>query len=187
MNHFYAIIILFLIVISVPSVFAGNTFNVDVKLSKGSSSPIKTSSEDHSVWYELIDNNQLGVSNSSLVCPSNDCKMTAYADRMIFISSDNYMSLAGKFNLEDDKSNGHFTPKKKNLVEQMDFEFTCNYQDIQENLTKKTTKYICSDPQDGYIRRLFNDTTYPYTFTASFELPSRHLLINATEDTVLSR
>jgi hypothetical protein len=28
---------------------------------------------------------------------------------------------------------------------------------------------------------MFNDTTYPYTFTATFELPSRHLVLNATE------
>lgn len=178
---------MFFVIINIPNVFAGDTFNVDVNLSKGTPSPLKTSSEDHSVWYELINNDQLDVSNSSNVCPSNDCKMTAYADRMIFISSDNYMSLAGKFNLEDDKSNGQYTPKKKNLIEQMDFEFTCNYQDIQENLTKKTTKYICSEPQDGYIKRLFNETTYPYTFTAFFELPSRHLVINATEDTGFPR
>jgi len=63
----------------------------------------------------------------------------------------------------------------------MYFDFTCSYQDIQEDLAKKTTKYICSEPQDGSIRRNFNDTTYPYTFTATFELPSRHLVLNATE------
>lgn len=183
MKYYYHFVFLFLIIINIPNVFAGDSFNVDVNLSKGEPSPIKTSSEDNSVWYELIDNNQLDVSNSSLVCPSNECKMTGYADRMIFISSDNYMALAGKFNLEDDKSNGQYTPKKKDLVEQMNFDFTCNYQDIQENLTKKTTKYICSEPQDGSITRLFNDTRYPYTFTATFELPSRHLVINATEET----
>jgi hypothetical protein len=164
-----------------PSVFAGNTFNIDVNLSKGKPSPIKTSSEDNSVWYELVDNNQLDISNSSIVCPSNQCKMTGYADRMIFISGDDYMALAGNFNLVDDQSNGHFNPKKQKLIEQMDFEFNCRYQDIQENSAKKTTKYICSDPQDGSIRRTFNDTMYPYRFTATFELPSRHLVINATE------
>jgi hypothetical protein len=63
----------------------------------------------------------------------------------------------------------------------MDFDFTCKYQDIQEDVAKKTTKYVCSEPQDGSIRRMFNDTTYLYTFTATFELPSRHLILNATE------
>jgi len=160
---------------------SGVTFNIDVNLSKGKPSPIITSSEDHSVWYELVDNNQLDVSSSSIVCPSNECKMTSYADRMIFISSDDYMALAGKFNLVDDNTNGQFNPKKQKLIEQMDFDFTCKYQDIQEDAAKKTTKYICSEPQDGSIRRMFNDTTYPYTFTATFELPSRHLVLNATE------
>jgi hypothetical protein len=31
------------------------------------------------------------------------------------------------------------------------------------------------------IRRKLNDTTYPYKFTAIFELPSRHFVMNATE------
>jgi hypothetical protein len=93
---------------------SGDTFKIDVNLSKGRPSPIITSSEDHAVWYELADNNQLDVSNSSVVCPSNECKMTSYADRMIFISSDDYMALAGKFNLVDDNSNGQFNPKNKN-------------------------------------------------------------------------
>jgi hypothetical protein len=73
--------IVFLLTLSLEGIFAGdsfNSFNVDVNLSKGERSPIKTSSEDNSVWYELIDNNQLDVSNSSAVCPSNECKMTGY-------------------------------------------------------------------------------------------------------------
>jgi hypothetical protein len=61
------------------------------------------------------------------------------------------------------------------------FDFKSNYQDIKEDHEKKTTKYICSEPQNGSIRRNFNDTTYPYTFTATFKLPSRHLVLNATE------
>lgn len=161
---------------------AKDSFNIDVNLSKGKPSPIKTSSEDRSVWYELVDNNQLDVSNSSIVCPSNECKMTSYADRMIFISGDDYMALAGNFNLVDDKSNGHLTPKKQKLIEQMNFDFQCKFQDIKEDTAKKTSKYICSDPQEGSIRRNFNDTTYPYKFTATFELPSRHLILNATEE-----
>jgi len=63
----------------------------------------------------------------------------------------------------------------------MNFNFNCRYQDIKEDSAEKTTKYICSEPQDGSIRRTFNQTSYPYKFTATFELPSRHLVINATE------
>ena len=168
----------------VSSAFAGDGFSIDVNLSEGKPSPIIFENESKdSVWYELPDeeNYQLDVSNSSIVCPSNQCRTASYTDKMIFISSDNYMALAGGFNLVDDQTNGHFTPKKQKLIEQMYFDFTCNYQDIQEDLAKETTKYICSEPQDGSIRRTFNDTTYPYTFTATFELPSRHLVLNTTE------
>jgi hypothetical protein len=164
---------------------SGDTFNINVILLKGKPSPItfEDDSEDESVWYELPDKGdyQFDVSNSSIVCPSNQCKIMSYADKMLFITMDNGMALAGNFKLIDDKSNGHLNPKKQQLIEQMNFDFNCNYQDIQEDLAKKTTKYICSDPQDGSIRRNFNDTTYPYTFTATFELPSRHLVLNATE------
>jgi hypothetical protein len=97
--------------------------------------------------------------------------------------NDNSMSLYGDFNLVDEQSNGHFSPKKQNLVEKMDISFGCDYTDIQEDPVKKTTKYICSEQQNIYplIGRSFNDTVYPYRFTATFELPSRHLVINATE------
>ena len=98
----------------------------------------------NSEWYDLPEkgNYQFDVSNSSLVCPSNQCKITSYADKMIFITGDNYMALAGNFNLVDDKSNEHLTPKKQKLIEQMNFDFQCNFQDIKEDLAKKTTKYI---------------------------------------------
>jgi hypothetical protein len=31
------------------------------------------------------------------------------------------------------------------------------------------------------MKRYFNDTIYPHRFTATFELPSMHLVLNATE------
>ena len=191
MNHFilFALAIFGLLLSSCfSSVFGIGTekdsINIDLNLSKGIQSPIKFENDsDDSVWYELPDkgNYHFDVSNSSIVCPSTQCKITSYADKMLFITDDTGMALAGGFNLVDYKSNGHLTPKKQKLIEQMNFDFICTYQDIQEDLAKKTTKYICSDPQDGSIRRNFNDTTYPYTFTATFELPSRHLVLNATE------
>ncbi len=61
--------------------------------------------------------------------------------------------------------------------------FGCNYQDIQEDPVKKTTKYICPEPKNvyAYMKRYFNDTLYPYKFSATYELPSRRLVLNATE------
>jgi hypothetical protein len=130
-----------------PIVFAivtvNDTFDIDLILSKGKPSPIQfAGGSDDSVWYELPDNAnyQFDVSDSSIVCPSNQCKITSYADKMLFITMDNGMALAGKFNLVDDKSNGPLTPKKQKLIEQMYFDFKCNYQDIQEGYPRGSCK-----------------------------------------------
>jgi hypothetical protein len=162
--------------ISVPSAFAGDTFNIDVNLSKSDS---MFKSDDDDKWYQFPDDYQLDFSNSSLVCPSNQCKTTL--DVHSFLVGDSAMSMVANLQLVDDGTNGHLTPKKQKLIEKMQFSFSCKYQDIQEDLMKKTTKYICSEPDDATISRNYNDTTYPYKFTATFELPSRHLVINANE------
>jgi hypothetical protein len=93
------------------------------------------------------------------------------------------MAMNGDFNLVDDKSNGQLGPKKQKLIEQMDISFTCSLSDIQEDTKNKTTKYICLRPDRDHldIERNFNSTKYLYRFTVSFELPSRHLVLNATE------
>ena len=64
----------------------------------------------------------------------------------------------------------------------MDITIYCHFQDIQEDTVKRTTKFICSEPDTGYIDRYFNKTTYPYRVTGTFELPSRHLVLNAIEE-----
>lgn len=92
------------------------------------------------------------------------------------------MTLVGSYRLQDDISNGHFTPKKQELVENMDIMFVCSFNDIQEDLKNGITKYICSDKLAARgLTRVFNHTSYPYTFSASFELPSRHFVLNAEE------
>ena len=157
---------------------SGDAFSIDVKLKSIPNAFILDKSEN---WYKFPNNNHLDLSNSSIVCPSNQCKSEITPDNTMLLVSDRVMTLGGDLQLVDDKSNGHLTPKKQKLIEQMNLNFFCKYQDIQEDIAKKTTKYICSEPQDGSIRRNFNDTTHPYTFTATFELPSRHLVLNATE------
>jgi hypothetical protein len=158
----------------------GDVINVDTKLWRYDTLFKPSENESYSAFPV---NRLLDLSSSSIVCPSNQCKMTE--DEMIFKTDDNdgSMSLYGDFNLIDDKSNGHFGPKKQNLVEKIYIAFGCDYQDIQEDTPKKTTKYICSESKNtyAYIKRYFNDTLYPYRFTATFELPSRHLVLNATE------
>ena len=158
----------------------GDVINVDTKLWRYDTISKPSENESYSAFPV---NRLLDLSSSSIVCPSNQCKITE--DEMIFKTDDNdgSMSLYGDFNIVDDKSNGNFGPKKQNLIEKMSIAFGCHYQDIQEDPVKKTTKYICSEPNNtyAYMKRYFNDTIYPYRFTATFELPSRHLVLNATE------
>jgi hypothetical protein len=158
------------------------SFNIDVKLSKDKSG--------FGDWFQFPDKYQFDLSNSSMICPSNDCKSILSvrvenkpAFAMLSLNENiNTMTVVMDFRLVDDQSNGHFTPKKQNLVEQMSFDWACSFSDIQEDTKKKTTKYICSNPEYENIIRKFNSTSYPYEINfASFELPSMHLVLNATE------
>jgi hypothetical protein len=167
---------------NIPNVFAGDSFNLDVNISEQYTPLLQMAESD--IWHKLPDNTNytLNISNSSIVCPSNQCK--GIPRTMTFaVTPDFYqsMNLIAFFKLVDDKSNGHFTPKKQALVEGMTMNFYCKFQDIQEDIVKNTTKYICSEPASGYITRTFNNTIYHYTFTATFETPSGHLVLNATE------
>lgn len=129
------------------------------------------------------------ISNNSKICPSNQCKIIpppgpALHPSGMFLGLNeegNLMLLMGFFRLQDDITNGHFTPKKQKLVEDVSLSFMCTFDDIQENVKNGTTKYLCSHGSTYGITRDFNNTDYPYTFSASFELPSRHFVLNATE------
>ena len=77
--------------------------------------------------------------------------------------------------LQDNKTNGHLTPKKQELVEQMSLSVFCPIQDIEEKGT--TTKYICHDATVSSFFNKFNDTSYHYDANMTFELPSRHLIV----------
>ena len=154
-----------------------DTFNIDVILSKAPSF-LNTDK------YKFPDNYQLDLSNSSIVCPSNDCKTKIKLLTLGLDEESSTMVSVGDFNLVDDISNGHLSPKKQKLIEQMSIDFGCSFSDIQEDTKNNTTKYICSQPHrnDLGITRNFNSTHYPYRFAASFELPSRHLVLNANEE-----
>jgi hypothetical protein len=177
------VMILFFPAVLVPSAFAGDSFNIDVNLTEYNP---YTARVENPNWYKPDKNYNLDISNSSIVCPSNQCKGIPDEITLILKPDDNAMSLLGKFKLVDDKTNGHFTPKKQKLVEGMNMNFFCTFNDIQEDIAKNITKYICSEPKNtiiAYITRVFNNTNYPYTFTATFETPSGHLVLNATERT----
>jgi hypothetical protein len=172
------------VLVSSASGNSGDTFNIDVNLVRHHDFPDLD-------WFAFPENYQLDLSNSSSICPSNDCKGNLrfsnystlnYSVSAFELSEDtNSMVMSADFRLVDDVSNGHFTPKKQNLIEQMSFDWACSFSDIQEDIKKNTTKYICSNPENENIIRKFNSTGYPYTITATFELPSRRLVLNATE------
>ncbi len=100
--------------ISMHGASAGDAFNVDRKLWRYDTLGENIENES---WSAFPVSNVLNISNSSLVCPSNQCKITE--DEMTFNTDDNkdFMKLVGDFNLVDEQSNGHLGPKKQNLVE----------------------------------------------------------------------
>jgi len=159
-----------------------DTFKIDTILSKN---PISYADAG---TYKFTKGSQLELSNSDIVCPSNNCKTTLKDEGFIqspilSVSEESGRTLIafGDFSLIDDKSNGQLSPKKQKLVQEMSINFGCTYNDIQEDTKNNTTKYICSKPDILDIVRKFNSTHYKYRYTATFELPSRHLVLNATE------
>lgn len=91
-------------------------------------------------WRLSID-----LSNWTLVCPSSNCKSIIKGEisspRLILDQDSNFMHVLGDFKLVDDISNGHLSANKQELVEQMSFEFSCDFSDIQsEDSHKQTTE-----------------------------------------------
>ena len=153
-----------------------DSFSIDVNLLKYNQSNQKN-------LYIIPGNYNLNLSGSTLVCPSNDCETEFKHLAFTLDEKGEFMDLIGDFKLIDNKSNGQLSPKEKNLVEQMSLQFPCQLSSIQKDAENGITKYICSDKveDDGNIFRKYNSTQYRYKFTASFELPSRHYILNATE------
>jgi hypothetical protein len=136
--------------------------------------------------YFLFPKNGIFEINNSKICPSNHCELIrdgGILNEPFYISFNeqtNFLSLAGRYRLQDDITNGHFTPKKQKLVEDVLFYFFCSFDDIQEN-KNGTTKYICTDNFGGSGLRMFNQTYYDYKVNMTFELPSRHFIFNGED------
>ena len=150
-----------LVTVSLNSVIASqrfDTFLIDTQLS--------------------VNNYSIELGNESRICPSNDCKIIVanwFFDREGSLKSTHLLYINVDFRLHDNKTNGHLTPKKQELVEQMSLEVFCPIQDIEENGT--TTKYICHDSSIASFFNGFNHTSYNYNANMTFELPSRHLIV----------
>lgn len=122
-------------------------------------------------------------SNRSKICPSNHCKPFNLPLGITFLNTDTTLNLGGQIRLQDNVSNGHFIPKKQALVENIGVSAWCQINDIKEDLKKGTSKYICN-PNVGYLffSRSFNNSQYDYDLqNMTFELPSKHLIIEAQE------
>jgi hypothetical protein len=129
---------------------------------------------------------QVGLTfNHSSICPSNHCivELDRKAQQSMSLSgiTSNSMDILGTFRLIDNTSNGHFTPLKQKLVEEMSIFISCPVNDIQEDLKKQTTRYLCKT-DSGSVTRVFNGTTYDYTdISGIFDYPDARLILNATE------
>jgi hypothetical protein len=179
--NWYIFVIAILVVVSSglnSYVFGSESFQIDTILKEG----LKVGSKVH-YHFPIPTDNTFNPSNSKAVCPSNDCVVKFNSPYDLLLSVDensSYMSLQGYFRLQDNQTNGHFTPKKQNFVENMQIWFGCGFNDIIE--VHGSTKYTCSvEDTGGIIARIFNSTISNYDYSASFELPSMHYVLNATE------
>ncbi len=142
-----------------------------------------TSIENHyQTPMGVISNSSFGV--GSKICPSNDCKMVIEEPIGITLELQlpDTMLISNHFRLQDNASNGHFDSKKKALVENVDIFSLCSINDAKEDPVTKTTKYHCGAENSILFTREFNHTAYNYKpAVITFELPSKHLVIQALE------
>lgn len=94
-------------------------------------------------WFDFPEDYELNLSNWTLVCPSSNCKSIIKGEisspRLILDQDSNFMHVLGDFKLVDDISNRHLSVNKQELVEQMSFEFSCDFSDIQSEDSHKQT------------------------------------------------
>ncbi len=172
MRALFPILLVIVSVISPALVFAQGKLTMDSILSTAFS-------DDYFYSKHTIFNFTKGNS----ICPSDDCKviLDSSTDSMLFQldNNSNMMVLVIKIRLQDDSSNHQFTPKKQILVENVDIGATCFINDIQEG--KGNTRYVCNSGSVN-LNRVFNHTSYDYNLdNMTFDLPSRHLVIQAQE------
>ena len=151
--------IILICLINLPNVFAQGSLKMDLILE-----------HDFNNYYNFPQDTNLYFEGNNDICPINKCVMMYdEGDFMAptFRVEDNNMTLNGAFRLEGSRDAGI-----------MDFVFTCEPNEIQENPGIGTTKYTCNGGSGSFIperKALCN-----YDFSASFDLPSRHFVFNGT-------
>jgi hypothetical protein len=131
--------------------------------------------------YDIPSSTVINLSDEKQLCPSGQCQVilgdNIGGTGLDLLEEQNFMNFWLDARLKDDITHADLTPKKQKLVEEISGMFACSFNDIIEENGK--TKYICNDHSGG-ITIKHNSTSFPYTFSASFELPSRHLSLNAS-------
>ena len=159
-------------------VMGSESFHIDTTLKEG----LKIGSKVR-YHFPAPTDNTINLSNSKAVCPSKNCVVkfnSPYDLSLSFDKNSSYMSLDGYFRLQDNQTNGHFSPEIQHLVENMRIWFGCGVNDVIE--VHGRTKYTCIAEDTGAtLARVFNSSISNYNYSTSFELPSMHFVLNATE------
>jgi len=166
MKYSYFFGILFLLsIIGFPNVFAEDTLKIDTILK-----------HDFDTYYKFPKQTELILSGNHDMCPKNDCKMVfdkyvdAYIGTGVTLNAlPNNMTMNGYLKLTGSG--------KDNSI--MGLTFKCEPINVEENAKLGTTKYICPKGS-GWIIPENKDVEYDYDYSASFELPSGHFILNGT-------
>ncbi len=151
--------------INIPNVFAEDTFKIDSILT-----------HDFDTYYNFPKQTPLILSGNHEMCLSNDCKMIY--DKPV----DDYGFGGVTSNVESNKMilNGFFKLTGSGYKGILGLTFQCESIDTKTT-DVGTTKYVCNG-SNGNITPVDeqNCCAYYYDFTALFELPLRHFMLNAT-------
>lgn len=145
--------------INLPNVFAQGSLKIDIILE-----------HDFNNYYDFPQETNLYFEGNNDICPINKCVMMHDKEDLMaptFHVENIKMTLNGAFRLEGGRDVG-----------QMEFDFTCEPNQVQKNPSIGTTKYTCSGGSGSFIPE--KNALYNYDFSASFDLPSRHFVFNGT-------
>jgi hypothetical protein len=164
-KYYYFIIAFVVALINVPNAFAEDTLKIDTILD-----------HDFDTYYNFPKQTPLILTGNHDMCPSNDCKMIY--DKSV----DDYGFGGVTLNVEPNKMtmNGFFKLTGSGYKGILGLTFQCESIDTKTT-DVGTTKHVCNG-SNGDITPVNEESccAYYFDFTASFELPSRHFMLNAT-------
>jgi len=165
MKYYYFVIPSLIVLINVPNVVGEDTLKIDTILD-----------HDFDTHYNFPKQTQLDLTGNHDMCPSNDCKMIY--DKSV----EEFIGTGITLNAEPNKMtvNGWFKLKGAEDKWIIGLLFKCEPIDIEKNAKLGTTKYVCNGGSGSFLPEDESLGAYNYDFSASFELPSRHFILNGT-------